>query len=78
MPIGKLPKYDFRNYKIIELPKFKTIRYGRSTIGYQGAKLWNLVPIAIQNIPNFKDFKSVLLAWNGPDCNCGTCFYCIL
>ena len=74
----KKVKYCFRNNKIKELSKFKTIRYGRSCIGYQGAKLCNLVPIALKTILNFKDFKSALLAWNGPDCNCGTCFYCIL
>ena len=63
---------------MVYLPKFKMIGYDKSSIGYQGAKLWNLVPIAIKNIPDFKDFKSALLAWNVPDCNFEQCFYCIL
>jgi len=69
--------YTFRNIQILEMPKFKTIKYGRNSIGYQGAKIWNSVPNAIKTFQNFTDFKNALLAWKGPECNCGTCFYCL-
>ena len=69
--------YDLRSNKIIELPQYKTIKFGKNSFGYQGAKLWNRIPTAIKDISNFEEFKEALLAWKGPECNCSTCFYCI-
>ena len=69
--------YDLRGNKILELPKYKTIKFGKNSFGYQGAKLWNIIPNAIKDFSNFKEFKQALLAWNGPECSCSTCFYCI-
>ena len=73
----KSTPYDLRANKILELPKYRTIKYGKNSYGYQGAKLWNLIPNTMKDISNFNEFKQALLAWNGPECNCSTCFYCI-
>lgn len=76
LKIKQVP-YNFRDNNILELPTYKTIKFGKNAFRYLGAKMWNSVPSAIKTFTNLHDFKQALLAWQGPECTCGSCFYCL-
>jgi hypothetical protein len=68
--------YNMRDEHILELPTFKKITYGRNTFSYYGAHLWNNLPNKIKNgVTDIKMFKSLLGAWDGPNCNCSSCTF---
>ena len=70
-------KYDMRDKKKLQLPKYKTVRYGKNSIKYQGAFQWNKIPIDFKQIASFNDFKCNIRSWN-PICNCSCCILCKL
>ncbi len=45
--------YNIRGEVMLNQPKFKTVKYGRESITYEGARLWNLLP------NNFKEYITV-------------------
>ena len=48
------------------------LRYCR----YQGAKIWNELPISVNNTGDVSEFKYRLNEWPGPVCKCGSCELC--
>ena len=76
MPVSS--KYDMRDKQKLQLPKYNTVRYGKSSIKYQGAFQWNKISIDFKQITSFHDFKcNILRSWN-PICNCSCCILCKL
>ena len=63
-------KYDMRKSRLLELPVFKTVSYGKRSFLYNGCHLWNQLPDDIRNITSLSHFKNVLKQWAGPKCNC--------
>ena len=67
--------YDTRNVFPIALPLYKSIRYGKSTLYYQGAYLWNNMPSEIKTSQSLQVFKKSISEWNLM-CNCQNCVLC--
>ena len=74
----KTSKHHLRNSRIINQPKFKTVRYGINSFMYQGAKLWNTMNNDVKGSDNFKEFIKRINTWYGPTCNCSYCKLYIL
>ena len=57
-------------------PKVRTIRYGLQSLHYEGAKIWNNMPIDIKRSTSYAHFKHLIKLWSGPSCKCGACILC--
>ena len=55
--------YDMRDANKFVLPQFNTVRYGKNSFKYYGAKLWNNIPLAIKNSSSLNTFKSAISNW---------------
>ena len=74
--IPKEHQYNFRNSNTLHLYDFKTIKYGRNSVRYQGAKVWNDLPNDIKCLESVNTFKKAVQKWTGPSCGCGVCQVC--
>jgi len=70
--------YDQRKLFMLEQPKYNTIKHGKHSIRYQGAKLWNNLENMFKEADKFKKFKTLISNWDGPHCNCSVCEMCSL
>ncbi len=66
-------KYSLRDSNIIYQPKFEKVTYGKNTFKYYGAHIWNLLPNEIKEIADILFFKSLIMTWKGPKCQCNMC-----
>lgn len=55
--------YDMRDHDKCILPEYKTIRFGKRSLRYFGAKLWNSIPKEIKRSPSLNTFKSAISKW---------------
>lgn len=55
--------YDIRDNNKFVLPQFNTIKFGKNSFRYFGAKLWNYLPIEIKNMGSLNTFKSAVHRW---------------
>ena len=70
--------YDTRGTLKLKLPKYRTIKYGRSSFIYNGSVLWNLLNDEITKSTCLKHCKMLLQDWDGPICRCSYCDICAL
>jgi hypothetical protein len=78
MFIEKHMMYSSRRIKVLEQPKYNTVKYGKMSFKYQGAKVWNMLSNDFKQAIDITEFKQILVKWNGPECNCSMCSLCIL
>ena len=52
--------YNLRNFCVLTLPEFNTVTYGKKSMKYRGAMLWNLLPNNIKQAGNVIIFKKML------------------
>ena len=71
-------EYDYRNVLKIELSAYKTVTYGKNTLQFNGANLFNSLGNDFKNGLNYSEFKAKLKTWYGEDCLCNNCTYCRL
>ena len=57
-------------------PAYNTTTYGKNSLRYQGAKLWNSLPITIKEATTLSQFKRLIKTWLGPSCSCSICTLC--
>ena len=69
----KETEYNFRDSFKVDIPSFKTLKYGKYSFSYYGAHLWNILPINIKQSLSQTNFKMVLSSWDGPNCSCSYC-----
>ena len=74
----KISVRTLRRCNDLHLPKFKTILYGKKTMTYLAAMLWNSLDNDIQNAITLTNFKTQINKWSGPKCKCGFCIQCII
>ena len=55
--------YDMRDSNKFALPKYNTVKFGRNSFRYYGAKLWNQIPVNIKNSSSPNSFKSAVNKW---------------
>ena len=65
--------YDMRNSMNIVMPNFNTLKYGKNSVSYTGAKLWNILNNETKQAINIKAFRRFIMLWNGPICSCFNC-----
>ena len=57
--------------------KTNSTRHGLKSFQYEGAKIWNNLPINIKQSTSYKHFKCLISKWDGPQCKCGACILCL-
>jgi hypothetical protein len=55
--------YEIRDNNLFNIPRFKTVSYGKKSFMYYGAKLWANIPKEIKDKPSLKFFKDALTIW---------------
>ena len=55
--------YEMRDNDKFVLPNYNTISYGKSSLRYFGAKLWNNIPVDIKSSSSLSTFKSSVNKW---------------
>ena len=70
--------HSLRNECPLELPKFKSVKYGKNSIKYEGAKLWNSLSNNVKHSESLTVFKSNIKSWSGNECSCSVCTQCVL
>ena len=70
--------HNLRTKLLLEQPQFKTIKYGRESLKYEGAKLWNSLENFIKESQTLYSFKEMVKKWPGICCSCSTCPTCVL
>lgn len=56
-------KYGMRDTDKFKLPAYKTVLYGKNSLRYYGANLWNTIPMEIRASSSLSSFKSGLTKW---------------
>ncbi len=65
--------YNMRNTRPLIQPNYNTVTYGRNSIKYKGAMIWNKLPNDIKEALSLKQFKNMIKKWEGPSCTCNMC-----
>ena len=68
--------YNLCDTKKVMLYNYNTVTYGKKSLSYEGAKLYNDLPVHIKMCDNYDDFIRNVKLWNGSTCICGECFIC--
>ena len=55
--------YDMRDNERCTVPEYSTVKYGKNSLRYFGAKIWNTLPNPIKNSPSLNTFKSAVSSW---------------
>ena len=55
--------YDMRDNDLFNIPKFKTVSYGKKCFRYYGAKLWSIIPKEIKDRTSLTCFKDAMTIW---------------
>lgn len=55
--------YDIRDNDLFNIPRFKTVTYGKKSFRYYGAKLWSMIPKEIKDKTSLTCFKDALTTW---------------
>ena len=67
--------YKLRNnVNSVAIPKFSSVKYGKRTFKYEGARLWN--SLKDKNMSSTRDFKIYLADCFIPNCTCSNCTLC--
>ena len=56
-------QYEMRDNDRCVLPKYNTVSFGKNSIRYYGAKLWNNIPTTIKSSTSLNTFKSAINKW---------------
>ncbi len=75
---AKTVKRNLRNKFPLDQPKFNTIKYGKESLRYEGARLWNSLENNIKESQTLNIFKEEIKKWPGISCNCSICSTCVL
>lgn len=59
----KISRYNMRDNNQLVLPRYNTVKFGKNSLKYFAAKLWNDIPTGIKNSPSLNTFKSAITEW---------------
>ena len=65
--------YSFRYTNILDIPRVRTVTYGKKSFRFAVPLLWNDLPEHFRAQTNFLQFKSLISSWNGKVCKCSAC-----
>jgi len=67
--------YDFRKCLLV-MPKYETCKYGKNSLKYKGARLWNeMDSIVLYECEKASNVNNILGSWSF-ECQCGFCILC--
>ena len=69
----KESSYSFRYDNLVDLPRVRTTRYGKSTFCYEAAGVWNSLPNELRKVEDFGEFRRLVHTWGGSSCKCSMC-----
>ncbi len=64
---------NVRYSRLMYLPSFNKIMYVKNILKYYGSHLWNLLPTDIKKCRDLDNFKTLIISWEGPRCQCNLC-----
>ncbi len=67
--------YESRTVMPLVVLKFKSVKFGKRSLSYDGAFLWNTIGNSFKLNEPLSDFKRQTLNCDGPPCQCESCFY---
>ena len=71
--------YSMRDNMKLMKPRYNTVQYGYKSISYQGALLWNNLPVNVKRTQDIQEFKNLLVKCNIFNaCQCGSCVICLI
>ena len=70
--------HNFRGSFRVTMPKFRTIQYGKHSLRYEWAQMWNQLDDDIKRAINLKVFRRRIKKWKGPNCSCFNCTLILL
>ena len=70
--------YELRDPSKLIQPRVRSDKYGKCSLRYHGAKLWNDLPVEIKCTENLTEFKGLIQSWTGPSCSCSHCILCVI
>ena len=76
-------KLIFRYDNLIDLPRVRTTKYGKSTFCYEAAVVLNILPNELRKVEDFSEFRRLVHTWSGPACKYFMCksyffIYCLV
>ena len=74
----KKTPYESRSAVPVAVPKFRSIKFGKRSQGYEGACLVNCLYNRAKVSTTLKEFKRHILLWEGQPCTCNPCILCQL
>ena len=69
----KESSYSFRYDNLVDLPRARTTRYGKSTFCHEAAGVWNSLPNELRKVKDFGEFRRLVHTWGGSSCKCSMC-----
>ena len=52
--------YSFRYDNLIDLPRVRTTKYGKSSFCYEAAAVWNSLPNELRKVEDFSEFRRLV------------------
>jgi hypothetical protein len=52
--------------KSVNIPRVKTVTYGKNSLRVEGAQIWNSPPNDIRKFENNKEFGRLIQVWSDP------------
>ena len=74
--LKKETSYNLRDNLQLKQPAYHSITYGKHSLRYEGAKLWNTLPLSMKEATTISQFKRLVYTWLGPTCSCSMCVLC--
>ena len=62
--------YSFRYDNLVDVPRVRTTKYGKSSFCYEAAGVWNSLLNDLHKVEDFKEFKRLVNTWSGSSCKC--------
>ena len=56
----QITQYNMRDKSKLVKPPYNTIKYGMKSIVYQGASVWNDLPVQIKEVDEYANFRQLL------------------
>ena len=57
--------YFFRYDSLVDVPRVRTTKYGKSSFCYEAAGVWNSLPNDLRKVEDFKEFRRLVNTWSG-------------
>ena len=57
--------YSFRNDDLVDVPRVRTTKYGKSSFCYEAPGVWNSLPKDLCKVKDFKEFRRLVNTWSG-------------